>query len=119
MKKKIICVLTGVLCLLTGWWFTICGNPFLIMTHCTVTVLLFYLLPIMLFNLGEYRLAVFVVEIIFGFMLFLWLYLNGTAEIHDLSDIAWTELLMFDSAGIMGVGCGGAAIYASSTHSQQ
>ena len=85
MQKKIIkfCALqlTGVLCWLAGDWFVSQGRIFPMLIHCLFTTVLFYCLPLVIFKQGDYRLMGFVLEIILGFMLFLWLYFNARLEL--------------------------------------
>lgn len=123
MQRKIIkfcaLLLTGVLCWLAGDWFVSQGQIFPMLMHCLFTTVLFCCLPLVIFKQGDYRLMGFVLEIILGFMLFLWLYLNGTAGIKVISDIAWAELLMFDAACILAAGFGGALYYTSPSHNKQ
>ena len=122
MQKKIIkfcaLLLVGMFGWLSGDWFVSQGRIFSIMMHCLFTMVLFYCLPVVIFKQNGYRLVSFVSEIILGFMLFLWFYLNGPAETKVLSDIAWAELLMFDGACILATGFGGALCYASSTRNE-
>ena len=103
---------------MSGDWFISQGRLFSIIMHCLYTIVLFYCIPLVIFKQGDYRLMGFVLEIILGFMLFLWLYLNGTAGIKVISDIARAELLMFDGACILAAGFGGALCYNSSIHNE-
>jgi len=120
MKSKLlgICelVLISIFFVFAGKWFLLYGNPALMVMHCMFAALFFYYLPIVIFKRGDYRLVSYMLEIMLSFVLFLWLYLNGTNEIKALSDIAWAELLMFDSAFVLVAGLGGALVYATSTH---
>lgn len=123
MKRKIIkfcaLLLLGWLYWLSGDWFISQGRLFSIIMHCLYTMVLFYCIPLVIFKRGEYRLVSFVLEVLIGFVLFFWLYLNGTAEIRSLSDIAWAELLMFDCICIFAAGFGGALYYTTPSHNKQ
>lgn len=121
MRKIIkVCVLLliGLLTVLIGKQFIAGGNLVLMASYYVLSAVFFYLIPIAFFRQDSHRLVGFVLEVLLGFMLFLWLYLDVVSEIKGLSDISWAKLLMFDGAVLVATGFGGALYYSASTQKQ-
>lgn len=122
MRKIIeVCalLLVGVLWLIIGDWFVSCSDVILMSLHYVFTTMFFLMLPIVAFNQCGYRLVAYVLEVMLGFVIFMWLYLDVISEIKGVTDIGWAELLMFDSAVLVATGFGGALCQSKGTRSQQ
>ena len=118
MKSKIIkiclLVLIGALVLVSGQWSILYDSIALMMMHCVFAALFFACLPTLIFKAEGYRLVSYVIEILLGFIVFFFIYLNCQVYTENMSIVNWVIFMMFDGVAVMVVDFGGAMLNSKS-----